>query len=115
STTPSPHATASPSRTTGSRSWSGPTRSSSDGRARLQADPLAQELAGVGALGPGDPLRRALGHDLAAAVAALGAEVEYPVGRLDHVQVVLDHDHRVAGVDQAVEEPEQRVYVLEMA
>jgi hypothetical protein len=43
---------------------------------------------------------RALGHDQAAGVAALGAEVDQPVGRADHVQVVLDHDQRVAAVDQ---------------
>ena len=34
--------------------------------------------------------------------AGFGAEVDDPVGRLDHVQVVLDDDHRVAQVHQAV-------------
>ncbi len=35
---------------------------------------------------------RALGHDLAAALAAFGAQVDQPVAGADHVQVVLDHD-----------------------
>ena len=37
-----------------------------------------------------------------AAFAALRAEVEYPIGGLDDLQVVLDHHHRVARLDQAV-------------
>ena len=45
-----------------------------------------------------------LRDDLAAAMAAFGPEVDHPVGRLDHVQVVLDDEHRVARVDQAVEQ-----------
>ena len=36
-------------------------------------------------------------------VAALGAEVDDPVGRLDHVEVVLDDEHRVARVDQPLQ------------
>ncbi len=40
--------------------------------------------------------RRAGNQDAAAAAAALGAEVDDPVGRLDDVQVVLDDDDGVA-------------------
>jgi hypothetical protein len=36
------------------------------------------------------------------------------VGRLDHVEVVLDHHHRVAGVDQALQHLEQPADVLEV-
>ncbi len=39
----------------------------------------------------------------AALVAGAGADVDHPVARRDHAHVVLDHDHGVAGVDQAVE------------
>ena len=39
---------------------------------------------------------------LSARLARLGAEVDDPVGRLDHVEIVLDHDDRVAQVDQAI-------------
>ncbi len=41
-------------------------------------------------------------------------EVDHPVGGLDDVEVVLDHDHGVAGVDQAVEHFEQLADVLEV-
>ena len=53
----------------------------------------------------GDLLGRARGDDLAAALAALGAQVDHPVGAGDDVEVVLDDDDRVAGVAQ----PEERV------
>ena len=52
--------------------------------------------------------------DPAAAVAALGAEVDDPVGRLDDVEVVLDHEHGVAGVDQPLQHAEQPAHVLEV-
>ena len=42
------------------------------------------------------------------------AEVDDPVGGLDHVEVVLDHDHGVPGVDQAVEDVEQPLDVSEV-
>ena len=53
----------------------------------------------------GDLLRGALGDDQAAAGAALRAHVDDPVGGLDDVEVVLDDDHRVALVDQALQHP----------
>ena len=37
-----------------------------------------------------------------------------PVGLLDHVEVVLDHEHRVAGVDQPLEHLEQLLDVGEV-
>ncbi len=47
--------------------------------------------------------RRPLGHQQAAALAAFGAEVEQPVGAADHVEVVLDDDQRMPGLQQAPE------------
>ena len=49
-----------------------------------------------------------------AADARLGAEVDDPVGRLDHLEVVLDDDDRVAQVGQAVEHVEQLADVVEV-
>jgi peptidoglycan/LPS O-acetylase OafA/YrhL len=60
-----------------------------------------EELAGVARLVLGDDLGRALHDDVAAAVAAFGTEVDDPVGGLDDVEVVLDHEHGVALVDEA--------------
>ena len=48
------------------------------------------------------------------ALAALGAEVDDPVGLLDHVEVVLDHEHRVARVDQPLQHLEQLLDVGEV-
>src|SRR5690606_16081927 len=50
---------------------------------------------------------RALEHHAAAVVPGAGAEVDDPVGVRHHGLVVLDDDHRAAGVDDPVEEPEQ--------
>src|SRR5262245_9230650 len=59
-------------------------------------------------------LRRADGDHLAARLAALGPEVDDPVGLLDHVEVVLDHEHGVPGVDEALQHLEQLLDVGEM-
>ena len=64
-----------------------------------------QVLAGQRRLRPQHLLRRALGGDLAAAVAGAGAEVEQVVGRGDHLAVVLDQDQRVAQVAQVLQAP----------
>ena len=62
----------------------------------------------------GDFFRRAAGGDLAAGFAPFGPQVDDPVGRLDDVQVVLDHQHRVAQVDQPVEHGQQLADVVEV-
>src|SRR5262245_41679660 len=61
-----------------------------------------------------DLLRRPLRHELAAPRASFGAEVDDPVGGLDDVEVVLDHDHGVAGVDEAGEDVEELADVVEV-
>ena len=53
------------------------------------------------------PSRRALRDDPAAARAAFGTEVDEPVGFGDHVEVVLDDDDRVAGIDQPMQHANQ--------
>ena len=54
----------------------------------------------------GDFLGHPFGDEFAAAQPRLGAEVEDRVGGLDDVEVVLDDDHRVAQVGQAVDHVE---------
>ena len=51
------------------------------------------------------------GHHLAASTAAFGAQVDDPVSLGNHVQVVLDHQHTVPGVDQAVQHADELVNV----
>ncbi len=46
---------------------------------------------------------RARHHDLPTRVTALGPEIDQPVGRADHVEVVLDDQHRVADLEQLAE------------
>jgi hypothetical protein len=46
---------------------------------------------------------RALRHDLAAIIAGFRAEIDDPIGALDDVEVVLDDEHGVAGIDEALE------------
>ena len=58
---------------------------------------------GGGGVEFGDVLGRALGDELAAVLAGLGTEVEDPVGGFDDVEVVLDDEQRVAGIDEAAE------------
>ena len=45
-------------------------------------------------------------HERAAVLAALGPEIDHPVRALDHVEVVLDHDERVAGIGQPLQRPQ---------
>src|SRR5581483_3784320 len=51
------------------------------------------------------------GDEAAAGVAALGAEVDHPVGALDDLEVVLDHDERMAALDEPGEADEELVDV----
>ena len=73
-----------------------------------------QERPGITALLPHDLLRRSRGDDLAAAVAAFGAEVDDPVGGFDDFEVVLDDHDRVAGVDQLVQHFQELCHVVEV-
>jgi len=52
--------------------------------------------------------------DPAAVVAGAGAKVDDPVGVCHDGLVVLDHDHRLAGVDEPVEQAEQLLDVGEV-
>ena len=74
----------------------------------------ARKPAGVRAGHRRHLLRRALRHQRAALLAALGAEVDDAVGGLDHVEVVLDHHHGVALVHQPLQHLEQPLHVREV-
>ena len=80
-------------------------------------DQLAGEvLAGDRVRVAHDVVGRALGDDLAAVDAGAGADVDHVVGGADRVLVVLDHDHGVAEVAQALQRFEQpRIVALVQA
>ncbi len=63
---------------------------------------------------PRDFVGRALGDQLATAGTGLRPEVEDPVGRLDHLEIVLDDDHGVAQVGQTVNHFQQVLDVVEV-
>ena len=58
--------------------------------------------------------RRAFGDDFAALDAAFRSHVDDPVGGLNDIQIMLDHDHAVALFDQGVEDFEQFADVFEV-
>ena len=55
-----------------------------------------------------------LDHNLTTRRAALRPHVDDPVGRLDYIEIMLDHQHRVAHFNQPVEDDQQRVDVGEV-
>jgi hypothetical protein len=48
------------------------------------------------------------------ALTTLGAKVEHPIGGLDDLQIMLDHQHGIAGLHQRVQHLEQLAHILEM-
>ena len=71
-------------------------------------------MPGVARGAGGDDVRGAGGDDLAALVAAVGAEVDDPVGGFDDVEIVFDDDDGVALVDEGVEDFEEFADVFEV-
>src|SRR5690606_21295474 len=53
-------------------------------------------------------------HHHASAGAAFGPHVDHVVGHLDDVQVVLDHQHGVSLVHQALQHADQLLHVVEV-
>src|SRR6267378_930563 len=80
----------------------------------VEVEDAREGLAGVGFFGAGDDFGRALRDDAAAAFAAFGAEVDDPVGLFDDVEVVLDDEHGVAEIDEALQDVEQLSNVVEV-
>ena len=58
--------------------------------------------------------RRSLRDDSPAAHAALGSEVDHIVRSLNHVEIVLDNDNRIAAVHEALQNDEQLVDIRRM-
>src|SRR5882724_2255956 len=71
-------------------------------------------LAGVGFSCASDEFGRALGDNAAAAFAAFGPEVDDPVGLFDDVEMVLDDEHGVAEINEALQDVEELSNVVEV-
>src|SRR5437870_5610801 len=77
--------------------------------ARTPTQGLLEDLAGEGLAGlAANVLGRADGDHPATVVSSLGPEIDDPVGRLDHVDVVLDDDHGIALLHELVEDLQER-------
>ena len=75
---------------------------------------VAQYAAGVGIVDRGQLLGGAGGDDAAAGLAPLGPKVDDPVGRLDHLDVVLDHQHGIAGGHETLQNIEEQLDIGEV-
>ena len=88
----------------------GPLRPAAGFQNGLQQSRGVTDFGGVA----NDILRRAVRHDPPAAGAGLGAEVDQPVRRFYHVEVMFDHADGVAALDQPVQDFEQLGDVRQM-
>ena len=79
------------------------------GRARGQV--RGQPGPGDAGRGPGDVPRRALGDDMAAVRSPARAHVDEIVGHAEQVEVVVDDDDGGPGVQQPVENADERAHV----
>ena len=70
--------------------------------------------AGIAALVGHDGFGRAGTNQLAAAIATFRADINDPVGGLDDIKVMFDHDNRVALIDQGMKNLEQFADIVEM-
>lgn len=75
---------------------------------------ISQGLSRVGPSAFGDRLRGAGDDQASALMPALWAKVENPIRAFDHIQVMFDHQNRMASVDEAVETIEQALDIGEV-
>src|SRR5258706_9990931 len=78
------------------------------------AEHAGEDLAGVGFFCAGDEFGRALGDNAPAAFAAFGAKVNNPVGLFDDVKVMLDDEHGISEIDEALQNVKQFAHVIEV-
>ena len=71
-------------------------------------------MPGVRPTALSDGLRRARHNHFATAGAAFGPDVNDPVSCFDHVQIVLDDQHGVAGFDKVLQNVQQQLNVGKM-
>ena len=73
--------------------------------------PLLHILAGQRFFGVAQSVGSSLEDDRAALMAAFGSHVDDPVSVANHIEMVLNHDHRIAAIDQAIHNGEQPIDV----
>ena len=75
---------------------------------------LLQVFAGVGLLILRHFLRRSGGDHGSSAVTALGAHVDDLIRLLDHIQIMLDHNHRISAFRQPLQNIQKLLYICKM-
>src|SRR6266478_3479059 len=78
------------------------------------AEDAREDVTGVGLFRARDEFGRSLGDDARVAFTAFGAEAGDPVSLFDDVKMVLDDQHGVAEIDEAVQDVEKFSHVVEM-
>ena len=73
-----------------------------------------QKLAGKRLLTRGNFFRGALCDNLTAAGTSFGAKVNDVVGAFDNVEIVLNNDHRVSGINQTIQHFYQLMHIGNM-
>src|SRR5260370_3248831 len=80
----------------------------------IHSENCGKSLAGIRFLGAGHLLGRALSNDAASGFAAFRTKIDNPIGLLNYVEMVLDDEHGIAKVDEAIEDVKELFYVVKM-
>src|SRR5579883_1367893 len=83
-------------------------------RGALRREQLAQRLGRETLARSHHLLGSARGHNPASVFAAVRSQIDDPVRALDHVEIMLDHEHRVAQIHKLLQHFEQLANVIEM-
>ena len=75
---------------------------------------LAEGFRGVALFMAGHLLGGAGDHDAATVFAAIGSKVDDPIRGLHHIQIMLDHHHRVAQVHEALQNVKKFADIVEV-
>ena len=78
------------------------------------AEDFFQKASRVGSSAGRDVFRSSGNHNLAAGVSTVGSEIDHVIGGLDHIEMVFDQKHRMAGIDETIQRVQQTLDVGEM-
>src|SRR5579884_4016348 len=83
-------------------------------RSSISVEYVGQKFARVGLGISADRFRCTRSHDVAAALATFRPEVNHPIGGLDDLEIMFDHQNRATRVDEAAEGRKQLADVVEV-
>ncbi len=73
-----------------------------------------KRLARVASGASRNVFRRALRYDFPARIPGIRSEINNPIGGLDHIEIVFDHQHGMTGIDEALKNLQQHAHVIEV-